>query len=92
VKIFPCAQLGGDQYIRTLKIPLPQVPLIASGGVNQATAANFIIAGAAAIGIGSELMPRKALLARQDQWIIELARRFIEAVRNARINLGRDAD
>jgi hypothetical protein len=37
-------------------------------------------------------MPRKALLARQDQWIIELARRFIEAVRNARINLGRDAD
>ena len=92
VKIFPCAQLGGDQYIRTLKIPLPQVPLIASGGVNQATAANFIVAGAAAIGIGSELMPRKALLARQDQWIIELARRFIEAVRNARINLGRDAD
>jgi 2-dehydro-3-deoxyphosphogluconate aldolase/(4S)-4-hydroxy-2-oxoglutarate aldolase len=93
VKIFPCAQLGGDQYIRALKVPLPQIPLIASGGVNQLTAANFIFAGAASIGIGSELMPRKALLTRQDQWIRELARRFIEAVRNARIHLaGGDAD
>jgi 2-dehydro-3-deoxyphosphogluconate aldolase/(4S)-4-hydroxy-2-oxoglutarate aldolase len=46
VKIFPCAQVGGDQYIRALKIPLPQIPLIASGGVNQLTAANFIFAGA----------------------------------------------
>jgi 2-dehydro-3-deoxyphosphogluconate aldolase/(4S)-4-hydroxy-2-oxoglutarate aldolase len=87
VKIFPCAQVGGDQYIRALKIPLPQVPLIASGGVNQLTAANFIFAGASSLGIGSELMPRKALATRQDQWIHELARRFIEAVRNARVHL-----
>jgi len=88
VKIFPCAQVGGDQYIRALKIPLPQIPLIASGGVNQLTATNFIYAGASSIGIGSELMPRKALATRQDQWIRELARRFIEAVRNARILMG----
>jgi 2-dehydro-3-deoxyphosphogluconate aldolase / (4S)-4-hydroxy-2-oxoglutarate aldolase len=93
VKIFPCAQVGGDQYIRALKIPLPQIPLIASGGVNQITATNFIYAGASSLGIGSELMPRKALQNRQDQWIHELARRFLEAVRNARINMGgRDAD
>jgi len=93
VKIFPCAQVGGDQYIRALKIPLPQIPLIASGGVNQLTATNFIYAGASSLGIGSELMPRKALQNRQDQWIRELARRFLEAVRNARINMGgRDAD
>jgi 2-dehydro-3-deoxyphosphogluconate aldolase/(4S)-4-hydroxy-2-oxoglutarate aldolase len=46
VKIFPSAQMGGDRYIRALKIPLPQIPLIASGGVNQLTAANFIYAGA----------------------------------------------
>src|SRR6202041_940625 len=65
VKIFPCAQVGGDQYIRALKIPMPQIPLIASGGVNQLTAANFIFAGASALGIGSELMPRKALQTRQ---------------------------
>ena len=58
VKIFPCKQVGGDQYIRALKIPLPQIRLIASGGVNQVTASNFIFAGASSIGIGSELMPR----------------------------------
>jgi 2-dehydro-3-deoxyphosphogluconate aldolase/(4S)-4-hydroxy-2-oxoglutarate aldolase len=87
VKIFPCAQVGGDQYIRALKIPLPQIPLIASGGVNQLTATNFIYAGASSLGIGSELMPRKALRERQDQWIHELARRFLEAVRNARLHM-----
>jgi 2-dehydro-3-deoxyphosphogluconate aldolase/(4S)-4-hydroxy-2-oxoglutarate aldolase len=93
VKIFPCAQLGGDQYIRALKIPLPQVSLIASGGVNQLTAASFIFAGAASLGIGSELMPKQALLKRQEQWIHELARRFIETVRNARVRTsGGDTD
>jgi 2-dehydro-3-deoxyphosphogluconate aldolase/(4S)-4-hydroxy-2-oxoglutarate aldolase len=93
VKIYPCAQVGGDQYIRALKVPLPQIPLIASGGVNQLTAANFIFAGASSIGIGSELMPRKALSTRQDQWIHELARRYLEAVRSARIHMsGKDAD
>lgn len=87
VKIYPCAQVGGDRYIRALKVPLPQVRMIASGGVNQLTAANFIFAGAASLGIGSELMPRQALKMRQDQWIRELARRFLEAVRSARIHL-----
>jgi 2-dehydro-3-deoxyphosphogluconate aldolase/(4S)-4-hydroxy-2-oxoglutarate aldolase len=87
VKIYPCAQVGGDRYIRALKVPLPQVRIIASGGVNQLTAANFIFAGAASLGIGSELMPRQALKMRQDQWIRELARRFLEAVRSARIHL-----
>jgi len=92
VKIYPCAQLGGDQYIRALKVPLPQIKLIASGGVNQLTAANFIFAGASSLGIGSELMPRKAIATRQGEWIRELARRFLEAVRNARIHMaGRDA-
>ncbi len=93
VKIFPCAHVGGDQYIRALKIPLPQIRLIASGGVNQLTAANFILAGASSIGIGSELLPRKALATRQDQWIRELARRYIETVHNARIHMaGIDTD
>src|SRR5271163_5132257 len=45
VKIFPCVPVGGHKYIRDLKVPLPQVPLIASGGVNQVTAAKFILAG-----------------------------------------------
>jgi 2-dehydro-3-deoxyphosphogluconate aldolase/(4S)-4-hydroxy-2-oxoglutarate aldolase len=87
VKIFPCAPVGGEKYIRALKVPLPQVPLIASGGVNQMTAADFVLAGASAIGIGAELMPREALQMRKREWIHELARRFIAIVREARATL-----
>jgi len=87
VKIFPCAPVGGDKYLRALKVPLPQVPLIASGGVNQLTAADFIMAGASAIGIGAELMPRDALQMRKKGWIQELARRFTTIVRESRARL-----
>jgi 2-dehydro-3-deoxyphosphogluconate aldolase / (4S)-4-hydroxy-2-oxoglutarate aldolase len=87
IKIFPCAQVGGDRYIRALKIPFPNVPLIASGGVNQQTAANFILAGATALGIGSELIPKEALMRRQEAWIGELARRFTGIIRDARNQL-----
>ncbi len=84
VKIFPCAQVGGPVYLRALKVPLPQVPLIASGGVNQLSAVNFLIAGAAALGIGSELMPREAVQRRHEEHIRELARRFTSMVKEAR--------
>jgi 2-dehydro-3-deoxyphosphogluconate aldolase / (4S)-4-hydroxy-2-oxoglutarate aldolase len=84
VKIFPTAPVGGDQYIRSLKIPLPQVRLIATGGVSQLTAANFIRAGATAVGIGVELMPKDAIRLRQDQRIHELARRFLGFVAEGR--------
>jgi 2-dehydro-3-deoxyphosphogluconate aldolase/(4S)-4-hydroxy-2-oxoglutarate aldolase len=84
VKVFPCAQVGGESYIRALKAPLPQVPLIAAGGVNQQTAGNFILAGAAAIGVGSELIPKEALQQRQEGRLRELARRFLHSVQSAR--------
>ena len=84
VKVFPAAPVGGDQYIRSLKIPLPQIPLIASGGVNQLTAASFIRAGASAVGVGVELMPKDAIRLRQDQRIHELARRFTGFVAEGR--------
>ncbi len=84
VKVFPCAPVGGHKYIRALKLPLPQVPLIASGGVDQVTAAKFIRAGATALGIGSELLPPEALHTQQETWIRELARRFMNIVRDAR--------
>ena len=84
VKIFPAASLGGDLYIRSLKVPLPQVPLIAAGGVNQQTATNFIIAGASALGVGMELMPRDAILLRQGHRIHELSRRFLNFVQEGR--------
>jgi 2-dehydro-3-deoxyphosphogluconate aldolase/(4S)-4-hydroxy-2-oxoglutarate aldolase len=84
VKIFPCAQLGGDSYIRALRAPLPHVPLVAAGGVTQHSAADFIRAGAVAIGVGTELIPRRAIEQRQIEWIRELARRFLSLVAEAR--------
>jgi 2-dehydro-3-deoxyphosphogluconate aldolase/(4S)-4-hydroxy-2-oxoglutarate aldolase len=84
VKIFPTGHLGGVQYVRALKVPLPQIPLIASGGVNQLTATDFIIAGATAIGVGGELLPKEALHFRQEDRIRELASRFLGMVRDAR--------
>jgi 2-dehydro-3-deoxyphosphogluconate aldolase/(4S)-4-hydroxy-2-oxoglutarate aldolase len=84
VKIFPCAQLGGESYIRALKAALPQVPLVAAGGVTQLTAGNLILAGAAALGVGRELIPTGAIQQRREGWIHELARRFLALVKNAR--------
>jgi 2-dehydro-3-deoxyphosphogluconate aldolase/(4S)-4-hydroxy-2-oxoglutarate aldolase len=87
VKIFPCAQVGGDSYIKALKGPFPQVPLIAAGGVNQQTASAFVLAGAAALGIGGELVPRAAIELRQPERIRELARRFLNLVKMARLQM-----
>jgi 2-dehydro-3-deoxyphosphogluconate aldolase/(4S)-4-hydroxy-2-oxoglutarate aldolase len=87
VKVFPCAQVGGDSYIRALKAPFPQIPLIAAGGVNQQTAGAFILAGASAVGVGGDLIPRSAIELRQPERIRELARRFLGLVRTARAQL-----
>jgi len=84
VKIFPCAQLGGAAYIKTLKSPFPQVPLIASGGVNQQNVADFILAGATAVGVCAHLIPKKAIELRQTHRIHELAVRLVNTVREAR--------
>lgn len=87
VKIFPVAPVGGDLYIRSLKLPLPQVKLIAAGGVSQLTAASYILAGASAVGVGGELIPRDAVSKRQGDRIHELARRFIFSVSNGRTSV-----
>ena len=87
VKVVPCAQVGGDSYIRALKAMFPHVPLIAAGGVNQQTASGFILAGAIALGIGAELIPREAIRRRQPDRIAELARRFTGFVSSARSQL-----
>jgi 2-dehydro-3-deoxyphosphogluconate aldolase/(4S)-4-hydroxy-2-oxoglutarate aldolase len=87
VKVVPCAQVGGESYIRALKAMFPNVPLIAAGGVNQQTASGFILAGAVALGIGAELIPREAIRRRQPDRIAELARRFTGFVGGARSQL-----
>ena len=84
VKIYPCGPLGGPSYIRALKLPFPQVPLIATGGVNQRTAGDFILYGAAALGIGSELINPEGLPLMKEEQIRELARRYLKIVKTAR--------
>ena len=84
VKIFPTGHVGGVEYVRALKVPLPQIPLIATGGVNQSNASEFILAGATAIGVGIELLPKEALHSRQVDRIRVLAGRFLSMVKDAR--------
>jgi 2-dehydro-3-deoxyphosphogluconate aldolase / (4S)-4-hydroxy-2-oxoglutarate aldolase len=84
VKVFPCGPIGGPAYIRALRGPFPQVPMIAAGGVNQETAADFILAGAAALGVGGRLIPKAAVEHRKPEQISELARRFLRIVQTAR--------
>jgi 2-dehydro-3-deoxyphosphogluconate aldolase / (4S)-4-hydroxy-2-oxoglutarate aldolase len=87
VKIFPCAQVGGPQYIRALRGPFPDIPLVPTGGVNLNTAGDFIQAGAAAVGVGAELIMKQALKSRAHDVIRDLARRFVSVVNEARSNM-----
>ena len=84
VKIFPCASVGGASYIKALKGPLPDVPLVPTGGVNLETAADYIRAGSAALGIGGELVAKKALQDSKPEVISELAVQYVEIVKEAR--------
>jgi 2-dehydro-3-deoxyphosphogluconate aldolase/(4S)-4-hydroxy-2-oxoglutarate aldolase len=87
VKVVPCSQLGGPTYIGSLHAMFPEIPLIASGGVDQLTASKLIIAGAIALGIGRELIPREAVQLRQSARIGELARRFLDFVKSGKAHL-----
>jgi 2-dehydro-3-deoxyphosphogluconate aldolase/(4S)-4-hydroxy-2-oxoglutarate aldolase len=84
VKVFPCFANGGPAYITALKLPFSEVPLIASGGVNQTNAVEFIRAGAVALGIGRDLIHQDAIRRRERGWITELARRYLKMVAEAR--------
>ncbi|MGP0075838.1 MAG: bifunctional 4-hydroxy-2-oxoglutarate aldolase/2-dehydro-3-deoxy-phosphogluconate aldolase [Bryobacteraceae bacterium] len=84
VKIFPCSQVGGVDYIHALKRPFPKVSLIAAGGVNQQTAGLYLEAGATAVGIGGDLIPPRAITIREAAWIEELARRYVQTVKYLR--------
>jgi 2-dehydro-3-deoxyphosphogluconate aldolase/(4S)-4-hydroxy-2-oxoglutarate aldolase len=87
VKVFPCSLLGGPICIKALKSPFPHIRLIASGGVTQTNTADFILAGAAAVGIGRDLVNPEAIRRRERSWISELTRRFLQLVTDARRQL-----
>jgi 2-dehydro-3-deoxyphosphogluconate aldolase / (4S)-4-hydroxy-2-oxoglutarate aldolase len=84
VKIFPCGTVGGPKYIKALKAPLPQVSMVPTGGVNLETAADFIRAGADALGIGGELVSATALKSGNADEVTRLARQYLDIVRAAR--------
>jgi 2-dehydro-3-deoxyphosphogluconate aldolase/(4S)-4-hydroxy-2-oxoglutarate aldolase len=85
VKIFPCGAVGGARYIKALKTPLPQVPMVPTGGVNLETAADLIRAGAEALGIGGELIFPAALQSGDTATITRAARRYVAIVGEARM-------
>ncbi|HXG57378.1 MAG TPA: bifunctional 4-hydroxy-2-oxoglutarate aldolase/2-dehydro-3-deoxy-phosphogluconate aldolase [Vicinamibacterales bacterium] len=84
VKVFPCDSAGGAAHIKALKGPFPQIPLIPTGGVTLVTVADYIRAGAAAVGVGSNLVDTKAIAAGDAGRVTEAARQYVEAVRQAR--------
>lgn len=87
VKVVPCAQLGGAEYIASLHVMFPHIPLIASGGVDQTSASKMILAGAIGLGVGRELIPREAVRLHQSARIGELARRFLDFVKSGKAHL-----
>jgi 2-dehydro-3-deoxyphosphogluconate aldolase / (4S)-4-hydroxy-2-oxoglutarate aldolase len=87
VKVFPCSALGGARYLKLLRGPLPLVKLFPTGGVNASTAAEFIEAGACAVGVGSELVDIAALRDGRDTVVTERARELRAAVARGRAKL-----
>jgi 2-dehydro-3-deoxyphosphogluconate aldolase/(4S)-4-hydroxy-2-oxoglutarate aldolase len=85
VKVFPVQNVGGVTYLRALRGPFPDIPLVPTGGVTLDNVREMFDAGAAAIGVGGELISRDALARRDYGSIGALAGRFLAAVRSARV-------
>ena len=84
VKIFPCGNVGGPKYLRSLRAPFPKASLIPTGGVSAANAADFIAAGAFALGVGADLVDVKALREGNLEKIISGAKELVRAIAAAR--------
>ncbi len=84
VKVFPAQNAGGAAYLRALRGPFPEIPLVPTGGVTLENLREMFDAGAVAVGVGSELIS-KADLARGDYAAVgALAAKFLAAVKAAR--------
>jgi 2-dehydro-3-deoxyphosphogluconate aldolase/(4S)-4-hydroxy-2-oxoglutarate aldolase len=87
VKIFPCGNVGGAKYLKSLKAPFPSSSLIPTGGVNTANAAEFIAAGAFALGVGADLVDATALRDGNLEKITTAARELVDAIATARASV-----
>jgi 2-dehydro-3-deoxyphosphogluconate aldolase / (4S)-4-hydroxy-2-oxoglutarate aldolase len=88
VKIFPCGNVGGPKYLKSLKAPFPHAQLIPTGGVNASNAADFIAAGAYALGVGADLVDATALREGNLEKITTAAKELVQAVASARSTKG----
>jgi 2-dehydro-3-deoxyphosphogluconate aldolase/(4S)-4-hydroxy-2-oxoglutarate aldolase len=84
IKVFPCGSLGGPKYLKALSGPFPGLAFIPTGGVNASNAAEFIAAGAFALGVGSELVDGTALREGHHHKITTAAMELAAAVQSAR--------
>lgn len=84
VKIFPCSAVGGASYLKALLAPFPHLKLIPTGGVTLQTAANFIEAGARALGVGSDLVNLAAIDAGKPETITETAQAYLKVLAEVR--------
>jgi len=83
VKVFP-ANVGGPDYIKAIKGPLPQIPLVPTGGVEIDNIGDFLKAGSSAVGVGGNLVSKKLMAARDYDGLTRNACVFAEAVKAAR--------
>jgi len=84
VKIFPCSAMGGASYLKSLLAPFPHLKLIPTGGVTLQTAADFLKAGARALGVGADLVNAKAIAEGTPELITNTARSYLDIIRAAR--------
>jgi 2-dehydro-3-deoxyphosphogluconate aldolase/(4S)-4-hydroxy-2-oxoglutarate aldolase len=84
VKVFPCGNLGGAKYIKAVRAPLPQIPLVPTGGVNLETAGPLLEAGAFALGVGSAITDKKAIKEGRFEVITDNVKKFLEIVEKHR--------
>jgi 2-dehydro-3-deoxyphosphogluconate aldolase / (4S)-4-hydroxy-2-oxoglutarate aldolase len=85
IKIFPASNVGGPAYLKALKGPFPEIPLCPTGGVNLQTIAEFVKAGADAVGVGGELVSKAAIDKGDFAQLTTLARQFVAALAAARV-------
>jgi 2-dehydro-3-deoxyphosphogluconate aldolase/(4S)-4-hydroxy-2-oxoglutarate aldolase len=84
VKVFPCSAMGGASYLKSLRAPFPEVKLIPTGGVTLQTAADFLRAGAQALGVGTDLVNAAAIVEGKPEIITNTARAYLEIIQAAR--------
>ncbi|MGA8530147.1 MAG: bifunctional 4-hydroxy-2-oxoglutarate aldolase/2-dehydro-3-deoxy-phosphogluconate aldolase [Acidobacteriaceae bacterium] len=84
VKIFPCSAVGGASYLKALLAPFPELQLIPTGGVTLDTAADFLKAGALALGVGTDLVNPKAIAEGKPETVTETARKYLQIVTECR--------